>query len=185
MSTSSADTTFLSKFANKPSLPLVRAAFTSDAPYLHRLSQAFVASGLLRPRSAQTFSAQTADFLTAEWEGEIIGCVGLRPIADTAGAVLYNFCVDSAYHRLGVGAQLLEAAVRVAERDSVRVVYTATTRLDCWFERHSFQRIGLTDAPRSWRAALDPARRSLLYSRTVPGPAEHAVYQADGGLIVP
>lgn len=150
-------------------LAWIRDAEPADAHRLHLLSQPFVASNDLRRRPATAFSDGIADFVAAEYQGRVVGCAGVSLLADSPGdAVLYNLCVEQDFQGLGLGAELVAASVRHAARSGARLLYTATTRTDGWFERYAFRRVAPAGAPPSWVAGLDPARCALLYARPVP-----------------
>lgn len=145
-------------------LPRIRPATPEDCDELFQLSQEFVTSGALRYRPRSQFEAWVEDFLTAEHDGRVVGCLGVRCLADAPGqAVLYNFCVSPDYHGRGLGSRMVTAAADRAIGSGVRLLYTATTRRDNWFLRQSFRWVAPADAPAGWVASLDPARNSLLY----------------------
>jgi amino-acid N-acetyltransferase len=151
---------------SNPSCPRIRSALPSDTEGLYRLSQGLVATGALRNRSRLMFDKAIEDFIAAELDGRIIGCVGVCVLAgNPAAAVLYNLCVGVPHQRKGLGSRLVAAAVHHAVADGAQLLYTATVRTDGWFERHAFRPVPASQAPSSWVACLDDARNSSLYVR--------------------
>jgi amino-acid N-acetyltransferase len=59
-----------------PSIAL-RAAQLSDAPALYEISRGFQASGALLTRDRGYFAAHIAEFVVAELNGQVVGCVGI------------------------------------------------------------------------------------------------------------
>ena len=150
------------------SCPRIRAARPVDTDGLYRLSQEFVATGALRNRSRSSFDKAIEDFIVAELEGRIIGCVGVCGLAESpAVAVLYNLCVGAPHQHIGLGSCLVAAAARHAVAGGAQLLYTATVRADDWFERHAFQHVPASRAPSSWVARLDDTRNSSLYVRAL------------------
>lgn len=144
----------------------IRAAVPADAGRLHLLALPFMRAGFLRHRHPTVFGEHVADFLVAEHDERLVACAGVQQLADqSTAAVLYSFCVDEAYQRLGIGAQLMAGSVQHARAGGARWLYTATIRRDGWFERFAFRRVDRADAPASWAARLSPSRSSLLYVR--------------------
>jgi N-acetylglutamate synthase-like GNAT family acetyltransferase len=145
---------------------LIRAAVPADAGRLHLLALPFMRAGFLRHRPPAVFGERVADFLVAEHDERLVACAGVQQLADqSTAAVLYNFCVDEAFQRRGIGARLLAGSVQHAMLGGARRLYTATIRRDGWFERFAFRRVEPADVPASWAARLSPSRGSLLYVR--------------------
>ena len=146
----------------------MRAAVPADAGRLHLLALPFMTAGFLRHRQPSVFGEQVADFLVAECGERLVACAGVQRLPDQpTAAVLYSLCVDEAFQRRGLGAQLVAGGVRYARECGARHLYTATIRRDGWFERFAFQRVERADVPASWAARLNPSRDSLLYVRAL------------------
>ncbi|MGK5637465.1 GNAT family N-acetyltransferase [Streptomyces sp. URMC 126] len=150
----------------------VRAAGPADAAALHALSEPFMRSGALRRRTPALYAATARQFLVAEGvDGVLEGCVALRLCPGDDGtalqAVLHNFCVRPDRQRRGVGSRLLTALLAEAAAHSVTEVFAATTGDGRSFVRSGFLETDASLAPRSWAAALDPARGSRIFVRPV------------------
>ncbi|WP_249375280.1 GNAT family N-acetyltransferase [Streptomyces sp. I05A-00742] len=151
----------------------VRIAGPADAAALHALSEPFMRSGALRRRAPRLYAVTARQFFVAEdAEGELEGCVALRTYPDEPAAVLHNFCVRPDRQRRGVGARLLAALLAEAAARSVSEVFAATTGGGESFVRGGFRETDAARAPRTWVAALDPARGSRIFVRPVAGPAQ-------------
>ncbi|MGK5546391.1 GNAT family N-acetyltransferase [Streptomyces sp. URMC 127] len=160
-----------------PAPGVVRRARAADAPALYALSEPFMRTGALRRRTPQVYAARFAEFFVAENAedpaGLLEGCVALRTfpagglaVTGTAG-VLHNFCVRQGRQRRGVGSRLLEALLLHAAAGSVTEVFAATTGGGEAFVRGGFRETDTARAPRAWAAALDPARGSRVFARTL------------------
>ncbi|MFC5148448.1 GNAT family N-acetyltransferase [Streptomyces aureoversilis] len=154
----------------------VRAARAADAPGLYALSEPFMRTGDLRRRTPHVYAARFAEFFVAEDAQETLeGCVALRtfpgdgPPAAGAAGVLHNFCVRPGRQRRGIGSRLLTALLLHASDRSVTEVFAATTGDGEAFLRSGFRETDTSRAPRTWVAALDPARGSRIFARPLPG----------------
>ncbi|MFI5980298.1 GNAT family N-acetyltransferase [Streptomyces sp. NPDC051555] len=151
-----------------PAVP-VRPARPGDAHVLFALSRGFMASGELRSRPVGHYLARAGEFLLAPDapEGGVpAGCVAVRDEGEGV-AVLHNFCVARGSQGRGVGSALLRAALARARRLDADRVFTATTGPAVLFLRYGFTPTEPERAPASWAAALDPARGSRVYVRTL------------------
>lgn len=118
-------------------------------------------------------------FLVAVEDGQIVGCIGLRPCGDGAW-VLDNLAVSPSRHGRGLGSRLVLSAIDAASCDGPSAIYTATTRTDGWFTR----------VAADWAATLDPSRPSRLFVRSFspisaevtpsPAPPESAMRSGAG-----
>ncbi|MGK5730546.1 GNAT family N-acetyltransferase [Streptomyces sp. URMC 124] len=166
---------------DRPVLPApggVRRARAADAPGLYALSEPAMGTGALRRRTPHVYAARFAEFFVAEdAHGALEGCVALRtfpgagPAATGPAGVLHNFCVRPDRRRRGVGSRLLTALLLDASDRSVTEVFAATTGGGEAFLRSGFRETDPARAPRTWVAALDPARGSRVFARPLPGSA--------------
>ena len=152
----------------------IRPARAADAPTLHLLSSPFMRSGELRHRPLGLYAATAHEFLVAEDDhGTPQGCLALRHYpADGEGlpaGVLHNFCVLRRAQGAGLGSVLLGRALARAEADSLAAVFTATTGHARLFLRSGFHEVPTAAAPPLWASALDPDRRSRIFTRHLAG----------------
>ncbi|MER8158252.1 GNAT family N-acetyltransferase [Streptomyces sp. NPDC094472] len=151
----------------------VRGARPEDAAALAELSRPFVRSGALRERPVSRYATRAADFLVAEADGTVEGCVGLRvhPAEPGEGrgpaGVVYNFCVAGPSQGSGVGAGLLRATLARARAQSLGALFTATTGGGGLFLRHGFAPTTMRLAPSRWVESLDPRRDARILARTL------------------
>jgi len=156
----------------RPADTHIRQACRTDIDAIMGLSRQFVATGQLRARTKDSIADATDDFLVAVEDGQIVGCIGLRPCGDGAW-VLYNFAVSPSRHGRGLGSRLVSSAIAAASCDGPSVIYTATTRTDGWFTRHGFVATTKDRVAADWAATLDPSRPSRLFVRSLsPSSAE-------------
>ncbi|MFF9981605.1 GNAT family N-acetyltransferase [Streptomyces erythrochromogenes] len=151
-----------------PAAP-VRPARPGDAHALFALSRTFVGSGELRSRPLGHYRARAEEFLLVEDTapgGGLAGCVGVRD-EGYGDAVLHNFCVARGSQGRGIGSALLRDALERVRGHRATRVFTATTGPAVLFVRHGFAPVEPEQAPAAWAAALDPARGSRVYVRTL------------------
>jgi len=116
----------------------VRPAREADRAAIARLMAPHIASGVLLPREAEP-----ADFLVAEVQGELLGCVALS--AWTADVVELGSLVSN---QRGLGRLLVEAAVYAASAAGFRSVVALSSTLG-FFRACGFQQ----DAVAPWAQA--------------------------------
>ncbi|MEU1424436.1 GNAT family N-acetyltransferase [Kitasatospora sp. NPDC005751] len=152
----------------------VRRATAADAAALFALSEPSMASGELRRRRPADYRSPEDRFLLVDGPSGPDGCVALRLLAPElpahpAPGLVHNFCVREGLRGAGLGSQLLDALLDEAGRHGVRTLVTASTGGGALFRRYGFEEIPAALAPRAWAGRLDPARRSLVFLRTLEG----------------
>jgi amino-acid N-acetyltransferase len=117
-------------------LLFVRAAAVGDVGGIGRLVNEYARRGDLLPRSIENIAAGLNDWLVAEVEGQILGCVSL--LRYTSGLVeVRSLAVDDGAQGLGIGRQLMDALIAEAERRQIPTLF-ALTRVVGFFERCGF-----------------------------------------------
>jgi N-acetylglutamate synthase-like GNAT family acetyltransferase len=117
----------------------LRPAAHTDAPALHALLDAFVATGALLPRSRQEVLRDIGEYTVAIIGGEVVGSVALRHHA--AGlAEIGALAVAVNLQGAGLGRRLVEAAVKRARDEGVGRVFALT------LQEEFFCRIGFAPA---------------------------------------
>ena len=121
----------------------IRAAAPADAQAIVRLMTPYVKEGLLLPRPAEDIRSR--DFLVAESEGQVRGCVALRDFGDGLHEVR-SLAVHPESVGSGVGSRLVSMAVRLAAERGCRRLFTLTRRPRL-FQRQGFRRVPMSLFP--------------------------------------
>ena len=94
-----------------------------------------------------------ATVLVARLDGRIVGSAALEMYAD--GALLRSVAVAAPLQRQGLGRQLTEAAIRVAEERHLPALYLLTTTAADYFPRFGFERIPRADVPATVQSSVE------------------------------
>ena len=121
----------------------IRPATPADAQAIVRLMAPYVTDGLLLPRPAEGISSR--DFLVAESDGEVMGCVALRDFGDGLHEVR-SLAVHPGSVGSGIGTRLVSMAVRLAAERRCRRLFTLTRRPRL-FQRQGFRRVPMSLFP--------------------------------------
>lgn len=119
----------------------IRRARPNEAPAIAALMAAYVAQGLLLPRTPDQIRATIADFVVALEGGRVMGCVALEFYGARRNglAEIRSLAVAAEARSAGLGGRLLEAAVKRARHQGTARIF-AVTRSTEFFERHGFLR---------------------------------------------
>jgi amino-acid N-acetyltransferase len=93
-----------------------------------------------------------ATTLVARQNGQIIGSAALEVYPD--GALLRSVAVAPEAQRSGLGHQLTDAAIRMAEALKVPAIYLLTTTAERYFPKFGFERIARTDVPATVQTSI-------------------------------
>jgi len=91
--------------------------------------------------------------LVAREDGVIVGSAALEVYRD--GALLRSVAVAQARQGTGVGRDLTDAAIGLAQALHVSALYLLTTTAERYFPRFGFERIDRTDVPPSVQASVE------------------------------
>ena len=94
-----------------------------------------------------------ATMLVARLDGRIVGSAALEVYAD--GALLRSVAVAPGLERQGLGRQLTEAAVTLAETRGMPAIYLLTTTAADYFPRLGFERITRADVPPTVQSSVE------------------------------
>ena len=89
--------------------------------------------------------------LVARAGNRIIGCAALEVYE--GGALLRSVAVDAEYRGAGVGGDLTEATIQLANRRVVPAIYLLTTTAEQFFRKFNFEIVDRADVPRSVTAS--------------------------------
>jgi amino-acid N-acetyltransferase len=92
----------------------------------------------------------------ARADGRVIGCASIELYGDAA--LLRSVVVAAEYRRDGVGASLVGAALRFAERTGIWSVFLLTTTAEHYFPQFGFTVVDRADVPPAVRASTEFAR---------------------------
>ncbi|MQA88624.1 MAG: pyrroline-5-carboxylate reductase [Gemmatimonas sp.] len=123
----------------------VRAATQGDLRRIADLLAVFVRLRLVRARSAAELQRELGNFLVAEVEGAVVGCVSLR-IHSPSLAEVASLAVEEGHHGLGIGRRLVQAAVLRSHARGVRRVFAFTMRENLFLQL-GFRSVPVTDFP--------------------------------------
>lgn len=124
----------------------VRAARAGDlGPVLARLR----AASLPEEGVAEALGG----FVVAEDDGGIVGAAGVERYG--RDALLRSVVVAPEWRGRGLGAALVEGALRAARDGGARAVYLLTTTAEGYFPRHGFRAIPRAEVPKAVRESVE------------------------------
>ena len=121
------------------SVPAVRNASGRDVGAIQLLINTFADRKLMLLRSLSELYETLRDFHVAEVAGDIVGCVALHPVWEDLAEVK-SLAVAESHHGMGIGSELLRAALEDARALGIPKVFALTYRAD-FFERAGFARV--------------------------------------------
>jgi pyrroline-5-carboxylate reductase len=123
----------------------IRAAAPPDVRRIAALLAVFVRLKLVRDRPLAELQRELGNFIVAELNGEVVGCVALR-IYSPALAEIASLAVEEGHHGWGIGRRLVQAATLRAHARRVRRVFAFTMR-ERLFAQIGFRSVPITDFP--------------------------------------
>ncbi|HYD52810.1 MAG TPA: GNAT family N-acetyltransferase [Gemmatimonadaceae bacterium] len=114
----------------------VRRATPQDAPAIRALIDLYVSGGTLLPRTEEFIASRAHEYIVAEADDEVVGCVHLDEYSPSLGE-LRSLAVAPAWQGRGVGRALVEACERFARRRRYLVLF-AVSNDDVFFAKHGF-----------------------------------------------
>jgi N-acetylglutamate synthase-like GNAT family acetyltransferase len=114
----------------------VRRATPQDAAAVRSLIDRYVPSGTLLPRTEEFIASRAHEYMVAEADGEIVGCVHLDEYSPSLGE-LRSLAVAPGWQGKGVGRALVEACERFARRRRYLTLF-AVSNDDVFFAKHGF-----------------------------------------------
>jgi amino-acid N-acetyltransferase len=125
---------------------MIGPARRSDLPHIHRLLER-----CNLPLAGVDDHVTT--MLVAREDIDIVGAAALEIYAD--GALLRSVAVDPGRQGAGLGHQLTEAALALAETHGVRTVFLLTTTAERYFPKFGFEQITRDHVPPSVQASVE------------------------------
>jgi amino-acid N-acetyltransferase len=140
------------------SLPISHRVTPASAGDLPEICQLLSASGL----SGEGLDDFLDTTLISRSRGRIIGCAALEIYG--ASALLRSVAVDVGWQARGLGAELVEKAIRLAQSHQVNEMFLLTTTAADYFARHGFARCSRDDTP-------PPMQQSIEFTTLCPASA--------------
>jgi amino-acid N-acetyltransferase len=139
--------------ASLASPPTVRPAAPRDVPAIAALVAEYARRGSLLPRPPELIARCIRDWLVAEVDGGLVGCVSL--LRYTSGLVeVRSLAVADEAQGQGIGRRLVEALIEEARFRHVSTLF-ALTRAVAFFERCGFRLADRAHFPEKvWRDCL-------------------------------
>lgn len=140
---------------------MIEPARDRDLPDVHRLLHE-----LDLPLAGVDDHVRT--MLVAREGAQVVGTAALELYAD--GALLRSVAVDSRLQGRGIGHQLTEAALRLAETHGAPAVFLLTMTAERFFPKFGFEEIARDDVPASVQASIEfqsacPASATVMRKR--------------------
>jgi N-acetylglutamate synthase-like GNAT family acetyltransferase len=114
-----------------------RRATKSDATAIRKLIDAYVADGTLLPRTEDFIAMNAHNFIVAEEDGRVIGCVHLDEYAPSLSE-LRSLAVSGDGQGKGVGSALVFATEALARQRGVATLF-AVSNDEAFFKRFGFE----------------------------------------------
>ena len=124
----------------------ISPAAPNDLPEIRAL---LGANGL----SADGLDAFLATTLISRSRGQIIGCAALEVYGDAA--LLRSVAVDAGWQARGLGAELVEKAIRLAQSRGINQMFLLTTTAADYFVCHGFARCARDAAPDAMQQSIE------------------------------
>ncbi len=102
-----------------------RRARASDAAAIHALIAHYAAQGVLLPRTEAEVRARLRHFLVLEENQRVVACVALEPCR-AGEAELRSLAVDPNVRGRGLGARMVQHALRLARRRKMARLFAVT-----------------------------------------------------------
>ncbi len=114
----------------------IRQAEATDISQIVNLVNAYALQGTVLPRSLKSVEESLADWLVAEVDTEILGCVSL--LRYSSGLVeVRSLVVRDRYHGLGIGSRLMHELLIEAKRRQIPTLFALTRKVP-FFNRFGF-----------------------------------------------
>ncbi|MFL5574557.1 MAG: GNAT family N-acetyltransferase [Gemmatimonadaceae bacterium] len=115
----------------------IRRATEDDAEAIRGLIELYVPSGALLPRTTDFIGAFAHDFIVAEHDGRVVGCVHLDEYAPSL-AEIRSLAVAPGSQGNGVGRALVGGAENLARVRGYATLF-AVSNDEAFFRKHGFE----------------------------------------------
>jgi amino-acid N-acetyltransferase len=103
----------------------LRKATVADVPSMQKLINHLASQGLMLPRSLHSLYEHIRDYVVAEDDSLVVGCVALH-VAWQDLAEVRSLVVADSHRGCGIGSMLVEAAFRSARELGIRRLFVLT-----------------------------------------------------------
>jgi len=114
----------------------IRHAHAHDAAGIRALIDLYVADGTLLPRTESFIAAHAENFLVAEEDGRLVGCVHLDEYAPSL-AELRSLAVATSQKGKGIGSALVRATEELAKQRGCATLF-AVSNDEAYFNKFGF-----------------------------------------------
>lgn len=114
----------------------IRDAATSDIEAIHQCIQPYVVEGKVLPRAISELGEMIHQYIVAELDGKIVGCVVLE-IYSKKLCEIRSLAVHKDAQGKGIGKKLVEACLKRAEQEKIFEVMAITSQ-ERFFESCGF-----------------------------------------------
>ena len=114
----------------------IRQARPADISQIVALVNAYAMQGTILPRSLKSVEESVEDWIVAEADAEILGCVSL--LRYSSGLVeVRSLVVRDRYQGLGIGSRLMQTLLAEARRRQIPTLFALTRKVP-FFSRFDF-----------------------------------------------
>jgi amino-acid N-acetyltransferase len=117
---------------------ITRRAKPSDAASISALIDLYVPTGTLLPRSEEFVAMYAHEFIVAEKDSQVVGCVHLDEYSPSL-AELRSLAVAPGEQGMGIGKELVAATERFAQARDYATLFAVSNDTE-FFARYGFER---------------------------------------------
>ena len=143
-----------------------RRSHVRDAQTISDLIGLYVADGTLLPRTPEFIAERAIDFLVAEVDGRVVGCVHLDEYSPSLVEVR-SLAVDPEYQGRGIGIGLVTAAEELARVREYLTVFAVSSN-DEFFRARGYE---VRHIPELDRERSEVSRYKGVYAKDIQQPA--------------
>jgi amino-acid N-acetyltransferase len=132
----------------------IRRATKKDARGIAALIKTSIENEELLPRSLAEIERQLGSFYVFDVDGNLAGCVLLRPYAEQSQAEMACLCVSAKYENQGIGGRLMQFVEERARQSGLGELFCLSTQAVNYFVQKGGYRLATPDD-------LPPPRRQL------------------------
>lgn len=139
----------------------IRDMTKEDVPSVLNLMRPFIEKKILLPRSKESLSEQSQNYIVYELDGAIRACASLIPYDDRQMEIA-GVAVDESCSNMGIGPKIISFLIERAQKNNAHSVFLLTTQTSDWFEKLGFTQGELSSIPEKRRKEWSPQRNSKV-----------------------